>query len=183
MRIIIVCTVQEISSESISTASPSKPKAKQRKLKAKSDPIDGLPLPSPSPSSSRSKSHAKVTLRVALPKELEPFPCCLCVSRSTDDLLPVHDDVTHMWPLPPHLAIPKDHEGRLIWKAHESCAMIVAETWVDKIERENGKEKVVKTWRGGSGGVFEECFARLKEGTVVAVLNPKVLRPFQVSLT
>ena len=106
--------IEETSPESISTASPSKPKAKQRKLKAKSDPIDGLPLPSPAPSSSRSKSHAKVTLRVALPKELEPFPCCLCVSRSTDDLLPVHDDVTHMWPLPPHLAIPKDQEGRLI---------------------------------------------------------------------
>lgn len=46
---------------------------------------------------------------------------------------------------------------------------------------ENGKEKVQKSWRGGSGGAFEECFARLKEGTVIALLNPKVLRPFQVS--
>lgn len=53
----------------------------------------------------------------------------------------------------------------------------------DKLKNtENGKEKVQKIWRGGSGGAFEECYARLKEGTVIALLNPKVLRPFQVSL-
>jgi minichromosome maintenance protein 10 len=51
----------------------------------------------------------------------------------------------------------------------------------DKLKKmENGKENVTKVWRGGSGGAFEECFARLKEGTVIALLNPKVLKPFQV---
>ena len=54
--------------------------------------------------------------------------------------------------------------------------------YFDKLIDKNGKaEKVQKLWRGGSGGAFEECFPRLREGTVVALLNPKVLKPFTVS--
>ena len=48
------------------------------------------------------------------------------------------------------------------------------------ISTENGKKKEQKIWRGGSGGAFEECFTKLREGTVIALLNPKVLKPFQV---
>ena len=40
--------------------------------------------------------------------------------------------------------------------------------------------KLRKAWKGGSGGAFEECLTKLREGTVIALLNPKVLRPFQV---
>ncbi|KAI5122671.1 hypothetical protein M0805_007931 [Coniferiporia weirii] len=47
------------------------------------------------------------------------------------------------------------------------------------INNEDGKRKEQKIYRGGSGGAFEECFTKLREGAVVALLNPKVLKPFQ----
>ena len=49
----------------------------------------------------------------------------------------------------------------------------------DTIRRENGR--VEKVYRGGSRGAFESM-SKLKEGDVVALLNPKILRPFQVRL-
>jgi len=51
---------------------------------------------------------------------------------------------------------------------------------IEKVQDDNGKtkEKVTKIWKGGSGGAFEECYIKLREGTVVALLNPKVLKPF-----
>lgn len=49
---------------------------------------------------------------------------------------------------------------------------------VDVVERDDGvKEKIYK---GGSRGAFEKL-SKLKEGTVVAFLNPRILKPFQVS--
>ena len=36
-----------------------------------------------------------------------------------------------------------------------------------------------RVYRGGSGGAFESC-ARYREGTVIAVMNAKILKPFQV---
>ncbi|KAH7335529.1 hypothetical protein B0J17DRAFT_670528 [Rhizoctonia solani] len=36
------------------------------------------------------------------------------------------------------------------------------------------------TYRGGSGGAFEAC-AKLREGAVLAILNPRILKPFQRS--
>ncbi|KAF8493735.1 JmjC domain, hydroxylase-domain-containing protein [Russula emetica] len=58
----------------------------------------------------------KVTIRLKLgprPPELDPFPCCLCVSASREGLLPVHDK-----PLVQHPA----HADTKVWMAHESCA-------------------------------------------------------------
>ena len=49
----------------------------------------------------------------------------------------------------------------------------------DTIRREDGR--VEKVYRGGSRGAFESM-SKLKEGDVVALLNPKILRPFQVRL-
>ncbi|KAI0818905.1 hypothetical protein BC629DRAFT_1636550 [Irpex lacteus] len=43
---------------------------------------------------------------------------------------------------------------------------------------DEGKERMEKVYRGGSRGAFERM-AKLKEGSVVALLNPKILRPFQ----
>ena len=48
---------------------------------------------------------------------------------------------------------------------------------VEEITREDGKKE--KLYKGGSRGAFERM-AKLKEGAVVALLNPKILRPFQV---
>ncbi|KAI0294099.1 JmjC domain, hydroxylase-domain-containing protein [Multifurca ochricompacta] len=71
---------------------------------------------------------AKVTIRLKLgprPPELEPFPCCLCISSSHDGLLPVHDK-----PLVQHLA----YADTKVWMVHESCARVLPETWLDDVE-------------------------------------------------
>jgi hypothetical protein len=45
----------------------------------------------------------------------------------------------------------------------------------------NGKGKDV-IYKGGSGGAFEAC-AKLREGAILAILNPRVLKPFQVCVS
>lgn len=49
----------------------------------------------------------------------------------------------------------------------------------DRVTSDDGKVK--KLYNGGSKGAFE-AMSKLKEGDVIALLNPKVLKPFQVSL-
>jgi minichromosome maintenance protein 10 len=49
----------------------------------------------------------------------------------------------------------------------------------DRVTSDDGKVK--KLYSGGSKGAFE-AMSKLKEGDVIALLNPKVLKPFQVSL-
>lgn len=59
--------------------------------------------------------------------------------------------------------------------------MLFESDYYDKlISTENGKKSERKIWRGGSGGAFEECYTKLREGAVVALLNSKVLKPYQV---
>jgi hypothetical protein len=70
----------------------------------------------------------KVTIRLKLgprPPELDPFPCCLCVSASREGLLPVHDK-----PPVQHVA----HADMKVWMAHGSCARVLPETWLDEAE-------------------------------------------------
>jgi hypothetical protein len=73
-------------------------------------------------------AQPKVTIKLRLgprPPELQPFPCCLCVSRSRDDLLFVHDK-----PILQHQAFAETK----VWMAHESCARVLPETWMDEVE-------------------------------------------------
>ena len=116
------------------------PKPKKIRLKA-SRPQQEVSS-TPSTSSSSPKHPLKVTLKLPpKPKdEPETFPCCLCVSQSRDDLLRVQDPP--LWR--------KDASNRDIWMAHEECANVIPETWVDEVELpevdEQGvslKEKVV----------------------------------------
>ena len=81
-----------------------------------------LTLPTPN------ATQPKVTIRLKLgprPPELEPFPCCLCISPSRDDLLPVHDK-----PILHHPA----YVDTKVWMAHASCARVLPETWLDEVE-------------------------------------------------
>jgi hypothetical protein len=86
-------------------------------------------------------SAAKVTLKLGpLPIDSAPFPCCLCISQNRAGLLRVVD--------PP--VVDKVHTGggECGWMAHEECAGVVPETWVDEIEvcgsaGEKRMEKVV----------------------------------------
>lgn len=50
----------------------------------------------------------------------------------------------------------------------------------DTISKGDG-QKPEKLYRGGSGGAFEHLTA-VREGDVIALLNPKILKPFQVTI-
>lgn len=58
-----------------------------------------------------------ITLKLGPPREI--FPCCLCVSEDTNGLLPVYDPTSTT-------STPK--------MAHEHCASVIPETWVDDYE-------------------------------------------------
>ncbi|KAF8583408.1 hypothetical protein K439DRAFT_1412151 [Ramaria rubella] len=52
-------------------------------------------------------------------------------------------------------------------------------SFVEDENRAKGcKTERTKVYKGGSGGAFEACM-KLHEGAVVAILNPKVLKPYQ----
>lgn len=87
------------------------------------------------PSASAQKVFLKVNAEV-------PFPCCLCVSRDTSSLLRVHARPRAKSGCQNYN--PKDASGQVIWRAHETCARIVPETWVDDVQDAHGNiEKVV----------------------------------------
>ncbi|KDR66167.1 hypothetical protein GALMADRAFT_259628 [Galerina marginata CBS 339.88] len=97
-------------------------------------------LPSAATISIPAKAVPKLSVTLRLgprPAEQEPFPCCLCVSMSKDGLLKVQDP-----PLTRKDAV--DAAGNpKTWMAHEYCASIVPETWVDELDLHGVKEKVV----------------------------------------
>ncbi|KAI6152692.1 JmjC domain, hydroxylase-domain-containing protein [Pisolithus thermaeus] len=86
------------------------------------------------PGSSGSANTSRVTVTLKLPpKPLEPdgFPCCLCVSKSRDGLLRVQHPPIGRKDLPESLATVFNVEA---WMAHEECAKVVPETWVDEVD-------------------------------------------------
>ncbi|TDL21606.1 JmjC-domain-containing protein [Rickenella mellea] len=129
-------------------ASPSQTKRAKTKPK---------PKPSPPSHPSTSSSTTKVRLTVKLPPaaDSEPYPCCLCPSRSTADLLRVHDPpakwsgCVNVVPKEKEKdAVGRERDGgewKEVWMAHESCAVVVPETWVDEVDGPggDGKERVV----------------------------------------
>jgi hypothetical protein len=102
------------------------------------------------PSSTLKASKITVTLRLGpKPAAPEPFPCCLCVNMSREGLLRVHDPPTGRRDIVVD-ELPGTSKGAKKWMAHEDCANVIPETWVDHIDigepTEDGtraKEKVV----------------------------------------
>lgn len=79
-----------------------------------------------------SPSKASVTLKLGpKPPEPEPFQCCLCVSMSHEGLLRVQDPPIGKRELPGSLSSIYDATK---WMAHEECAKVVPETWIDTVE-------------------------------------------------
>ena len=65
--------------------------------------------------------------------------------------------------------------------AQLSLLLFEADTHDKIIEKDKGGKDIVrKIWKGGSGGAFEDCYSKLREGTVIALLNNKVLKPIEV---
>ncbi|KAF9242788.1 JmjC domain, hydroxylase-domain-containing protein [Melanogaster broomeanus] len=107
--------------------------------KRKAEDVNGTPKrkrakTKPEPGTSSPPGHSKVSITLKLgPKPLEPesLPCCLCVSMSRIGLLPVQDPPIGRRELPESLASIYNTER---WMAHEECAKVVPETWVDEVE-------------------------------------------------
>ncbi|KAF5383444.1 hypothetical protein D9757_006174 [Collybiopsis confluens] len=116
--------------KAVSTPENTQAAKKSKKYKAPT-----ITLPSQS-----SKSLPKLSIKLKLGPKVEPevFPCCLCVSLSIEGLLRVHD--------PPYRRKEalEACSHPTVWSAHETCANVVPETWVDEVENESGeKEKAV----------------------------------------
>ncbi|KAF9472723.1 hypothetical protein BDN70DRAFT_818235 [Pholiota conissans] len=109
-----------------------------KKIKIKHFP--SLKAPGTTISIPASKAIPKLSVTLKLgprPEEVEPFPCCLCVSMSRDCLLRVHEPPLNRKDALDAAGNPKE------WFAHEDCASIVPETWVDEIDTHTGREKLV----------------------------------------
>jgi hypothetical protein len=101
------------------------------------------------PSSSKAgagPSAIKLSVMLKLgprPADPEPLPCILCVSGEKEGLLRVHD--------PPIGRGPFDSNGQALM-AHEQCANVIPETWVDEIQVEqNGERRFEKVIFGVDG--------------------------------
>ncbi|EIN04471.1 JmjC-domain-containing protein [Punctularia strigosozonata HHB-11173 SS5] len=151
------------------------PPKKKKKVTVKDEQLEVAAVPKP-----------KITVKLKLgPKpEEDSFPCCLCVSSSTSDLLRVHD-------LPLHA---KDARSNHPWMAHEHCASVVPETWVDEIEvgepREDGTRATERVVFGVDGIVKDrwnlKCSACTKprakaHGAPIQCTKGKCSKAFHVS--
>ncbi|KAJ7186669.1 hypothetical protein C8R46DRAFT_277518 [Mycena filopes] len=77
------------------------------------------------------------------------FPCCLCVSPARGDLLRVHD-LPAAWRelgAATEVHYPSNAGGKGVWMAHEGCAVVLPETWVDEIVVGGGHGQERKTER------------------------------------
>ncbi|KAF8648878.1 hypothetical protein AX16_006153 [Volvariella volvacea WC 439] len=108
-----------------------------KKLKIWPTPLE--PLSTPSTSSEILSPMRKPIITLKLPKpEKDNHPCCLCVSASKEDLLRVHEP-----PLSRREVIEATGNPQT-WLAHEQCANIIPETWVDEVSLADGSsERVV----------------------------------------
>ena len=108
--------------------SPSKPRKRKSDEASTSQP-QKKPKSTPSSSQPHTQPQPKVLLKLG-PRPDDTFPCCLCASSSPTDLLPVYTR-----PAGSHAAWAGTRvtEGGGVgrWMAHESCAMVVPETYVD----------------------------------------------------
>jgi len=125
---------------------PSKPSSRKRKsdgdvsARGKKKPKVSDPKSGPASSAvSSAKGQTKITLKLGpRSEEQESFPCCLCVSTNSEGLLRVQNPPFARKDAAEAAGHPK------VWLAHEFCANVVPETWVDNFIRFDGNvEKVV----------------------------------------
>lgn len=104
------------------------PPGKSKRIKIAPPTPDSI-VPGPTPKAPSFKIKPKPP--PLLTTDTEFYPCCLCVSTDTSGLLRAHD--------PPiaSCGVVRPKDG--VWRAHEMCARVIPETWVD----EEGGEKVV----------------------------------------
>lgn len=107
---------------------PAPKKARTRPVKKETEIL--LLAPTPPPSKPITIAP-KVTLKLGpQPKEPDVFPCCLCVSMSREGLLRVQDPP--VWRLEGQSGDAPSANAE--WMAHEECANVVPETWIDEAD-------------------------------------------------
>ncbi|KIJ67259.1 hypothetical protein HYDPIDRAFT_84235 [Hydnomerulius pinastri MD-312] len=135
VRIDVDQLLQDREAERLNPPPAKRPTSSKRKAEG----VDGAPKrkrpktkPEAGPSSAPGPSKFSITLKLG-PKPAEPegFPCCLCVSTLRDGLLPVQDPPIGRRELPDSLASMYKAES---WMAHDGCAKVVPETWIDEVE-------------------------------------------------
>ena len=112
--------------------------------------------------SSKSAKTTKPKLKATDADSRMSFPCCLCASMSMDGLLRVHD--------PPlsFSGLSKPADG--VWRAHEACAIVVPETWVDEVPFENGSDGMEKVVWGVDGIVKDRwLLVRISSATLFLI--------------
>ncbi|KAG6868897.1 hypothetical protein C0993_008195 [Termitomyces sp. T159_Od127] len=109
---------------------------KNKKLKIKLSPSKASST-QPKPQISAPTSKLSLTIKLGPRPALESFPCCLCISMDKEGLLRVYDPPIGRKDIEEAAGNPKE------WMAHEYCAQIIPETWIDEIELRGVKEKVV----------------------------------------
>jgi hypothetical protein len=138
------------SNDGVSSHSGAKPRTSSKRKAEKSHPPKAKKVkvksePSSSSATTSGSANGKLTVTLKLgprPTDSEPFPCCLCVSMQQDTLLRVHDPPITRGGEPLHK----------LWMAHEHCASVVPETWVDEIEvGEEGQRRMEKVVFGVDG--------------------------------
>jgi hypothetical protein len=132
------------------------PKAKRLKMNTTPKSTNGACLPSPKKS---------LTLKLGpRPAEEEDFPCCLCVSTSREGLLKVHD---------PPLGNQDPVDGstsKKVWLAHEDCAKIVPETWVDELEDVGDVSKTKEKVVFGVDAIVKDRWNLVRKGLICKLL-------------
>ncbi|CAK5263192.1 unnamed protein product [Mycena citricolor] len=121
---------------------PAKPRSdRKRKAPIPFDP-EGPPVKRAKPAKTHKSAVEKVTLKLGLASgatfEEDTFPCCLCVDHGTEDLVRVHD-LPMAWRelgSAARIHFPDSTGGLGVWMAHESCAMVLPDTWVDDVNGE-----------------------------------------------
>jgi minichromosome maintenance protein 10 len=72
--------------------------------------------------------------------------------------------------------------GKSVIRGDAFLSLLLFESDCYDLETREDGGKTVKVYRGGSKGAFE-TMSKLKEGDVIALLNPRILKPFQVRLS
>ena len=85
------------------------------------------------------------------------FPCCLCASMATADLLRVQD------PPLPFSGVARPQDG--VWRAHEACARVIPETWVDEVGVESGPPGAMEKVVWGVDGIVRDRWALVSPAT------------------
>ena len=129
--------------------------AKVKRIKVKGE--ESLPRP-----------KLSVTLKLGPQTDREEnLPCCLCVSTDPEGLLHVVNPPFARKDVAEAAGHPK------VWMAHEFCARIIPETWVDMSVRPNGSsEKVVY----GVDGIVKDRWSLVCLMTYVILLIYSLFR-------